>query len=66
MKGLVIEPENADRFVMHLPDGTYVAVFPTPMCGHRHRDPNEAARCPDVTDKIAGGRFAARPETVKL
>jgi len=52
MKGIVIEPEDADLFVMHLPDGTYVVVFPMPLCSCPHKSPEAAAKCKDVQTKM--------------
>ena len=66
MKGVIIEPEDADLFVIHLPDGTYVAVFPYPLCKHKdHRQPEEAAKCEEVKNRMDEGkrneRFGVRP-----
>ncbi len=52
VKGVIIEPEDADVFAMHLPDDTYVVVFPIPMCGDKHPTPEEAFRCSRVKEEF--------------
>ncbi len=62
IKVVVVEPDEADRFVIHLPDGSYVAVYPTPLCSHRHRTSSGAAECRDVADRVQSGRWVSRGE----
>lgn len=60
MKGLIIEPEDCDVFVIHLPDNTYVAIFPWPLCTCQHKTAEEAAQCAKVQERLEEDKRNAR------
>jgi len=56
----VLDLREVDLPVLLLPDDTYVAVYPAPMCHHRHETADEAVRC--IVD---AQRFLERPEPME-
>ncbi len=52
LKGIIIEPGDADVFALHLPDDSFVVIFPVPLCGDQHKTPEEAFKCVTVKEKL--------------